>query len=121
MRLPYVISEILAAVAEAEAVKIGVPVPNTVILPSKDMPDDTTGQSFRNLAYPLDWEGIFNYVGFPAYMKPFDGGGWKEVYKLHHKDEFFEKYDLTKQYVMMLQEEVTFKSTQKPELTFRSA
>jgi glutathione synthase/RimK-type ligase-like ATP-grasp enzyme len=92
----------------ALAVKIGVPVPKTVILPSKELPDDTTGQSFRNLAYPLDWDGIFNYVGFPAYMKPFDGGGWKEVYKLHHKDEFFEKYDLTKQYVMMLQEEVTF-------------
>lgn len=42
----------------ALAVKIGVPVPKTVILPSKDMPDDTTGQSFRNLSYPLDWEEI---------------------------------------------------------------
>src|ERR1700722_14193265 len=92
----------------ALAVKIGVPVPKTVILPSKDMPDDTTGQSFRNLAFPLDWEGIFNYVGFPAYMKPFDGGGWKEVYKLHDKDDFFDKYAKTKQYVMMLQEEVVF-------------
>ena len=92
----------------ALAVKIGVPVPKTVILPSKDMPDDTTGQSFRNLAYPLDWEGIFDYVGFPAYMKPFDGGGWKEVYKLHDKEDFFDKYAKTKRYVMMLQEEVTF-------------
>ena len=92
----------------ALAVKIGVPVPKTVILPSKDMPDDTNGNSFCNLAYPLDWEGIFDYVGFPAYMKPFDGGGWKEVYKLHDKDDFFDKYNLTKQYVMMLQEEVVY-------------
>jgi len=59
----------------ALAVKIGVPVPKTVILPSKEHPDDTTDKSFRNLAYPLDWDGIFKYVGFPAYMKPFDGGG----------------------------------------------
>ncbi|HYC28073.1 MAG TPA: hypothetical protein VEB42_04640, partial [Chitinophagaceae bacterium] len=58
------------------ATKIGVPVPKTVILPSRDLPPDTTDQSFANLAYPLDWEGIFNYVGFPAYMKPFAGGGW---------------------------------------------
>ncbi len=92
----------------ALAVKIGVPVPKTVILPSKDLPDDTTDLSFRNLAYPLDWDGIFEYVGFPAYMKPFDGGGWKEVYKLDNMDDFFDKYNRTKQYVMMLQEEVVF-------------
>ncbi|WP_448702336.1 RimK family alpha-L-glutamate ligase [Mucilaginibacter sp. AW1-3] len=92
----------------ALAVKIDVPVPKTVILPSKEHPDDTTDLSFRNLAYPLDWQGIFEYVGFPAYMKPFDGGGWKEVYKLHDADDFFDKYDRTKQYVMMLQEEVVF-------------
>ncbi|SDI65080.1 ATP-grasp domain-containing protein [Mucilaginibacter sp. P25] len=92
----------------ALAVKIGVPVPKTVILPSKELPDDTTNKSFRNLAYPLDWNGIFNYVGFPAYMKPFDGGGWKEVYKLENEKDFFSKYDKTKQYVMMLQEEVVF-------------
>jgi hypothetical protein len=92
----------------ALAVKIGVPVPKTVILPSKDMPDDTTGQSFRNLAFPLDWDSIFNYVSFPAYMKPFDGGGWKEVYKLYDLDDFFDKYNKTKQYVMMLQEEIVF-------------
>ena len=92
----------------ALAVKIGVPVPKTVILPSKEHPDDTTDKSFRNLAYPLDWDNIFNYVGFPAYMKPFDGGGWKEVYKIENVDDLWEKYNQTKQYVMMLQEEVVF-------------
>jgi len=92
----------------ALAEKIGVPVPRTVILPSKDLPDDTTDKSFRNLAYPLDWDGIFQYVGFPAYMKPFDGGGWKEVYQINSLDELWDKYDQTKQYVMMLQEEIKF-------------
>jgi glutathione synthase/RimK-type ligase-like ATP-grasp enzyme len=92
----------------ALAVKIGVPVPKTVILPSKELPDDTTNKSFRNLAYPLDWNGIFEYVGFPAYMKPFDGGGWKEVYRIENEKDFFNKYDKTKQYVMMLQEEIVF-------------
>ncbi len=90
------------------ATKIGCPVPKTVILPSRDLPTDTSDQSFSNLAYPLDWEGIFNYVGFPAYMKPFAGGGWKNVYKLHNIEDFFEKHAETGQLVMLLQEEIIF-------------
>lgn len=92
----------------ALATKIGVPVPKTVILPSYDLPDDTTSESFTNLHYPLDWGSIFEYIGFPAYMKPFAGGGWKSVYKLHNAEEFFEKHHETEQLVMMLQEEITF-------------
>lgn len=90
------------------AVKIGVPVPKTVILPSYELPPDTTDQSFSNLTYPLDWEGIFNYVGFPAYMKPFAGGGWKNVYKLHDMEDFYRKHGETGQLVMLLQEEIIF-------------
>ena len=90
------------------ATKIGVPVPKTVILPSRDLPDDTSDQSFSNLAYPLDWEAIFKYVGFPAYMKPFAGGGWKNVYRLQMLEDFFQKHSETGQLVMMLQEEIVF-------------
>jgi glutathione synthase/RimK-type ligase-like ATP-grasp enzyme len=92
----------------ALAVKIGVPVPKTVILPSRDHPDDTSNDSFSNLTYPLDWKGIFDYVGFPAYMKPFAGGGWKNVYRLDSMDDFFEKHAETGQLVMLLQEEIIF-------------
>ncbi|MFT4093452.1 MAG: hypothetical protein QM640_07415 [Niabella sp.] len=88
--------------------QIGVPVPKTAILPSSEMPDDTGTESFSNLAYPLDWEGIFKEVGFPAYMKPFAGGGWKNVYKLNNREEFFEKHKETGQLVMLLQEEIIF-------------
>lgn len=90
------------------ATRIGVPVPKTVILPSREHPPDTTEGSFANLAYPLDWEGIFNYIGFPAYMKPFAGGGWKHVYKLDSMDDFFTKHAETGQLVMLLQEEIVF-------------
>jgi glutathione synthase/RimK-type ligase-like ATP-grasp enzyme len=88
--------------------KIGVPVPRTVILPSRDLPPDTSDQSFMNLVYPMDWETIFRYVGFPAYMKPFAGGGWKNVYKLHNAEEFYQKHGETGQLVMLLQEEIVF-------------
>ncbi len=92
----------------ALATKIKVPVPKTVILPSRELPADTSDESFTNLEYPLDWESIFKYVGFPAYMKPFAGGGWKHVYKLNNMDDFFEKHQQTAQLVMLLQEEIIF-------------
>jgi hypothetical protein len=90
------------------ATKIEVPVPKTVILPSRDLPADTSDQSFSNLAFPLDWEGIFKYIGFPAYMKPFAGGGWKNVYRLTSQEDFFDKHAETNQLVMLLQEEIVF-------------
>jgi len=90
------------------ATKIDVPVPKTVILPSKDLPADTTDQSFANLTFPLDWDSITNYIGFPAYMKPFAGGGWKNVYKIKDMDDLFRKHGETGELVMMLQEEIIF-------------
>jgi hypothetical protein len=88
--------------------KLDVPVPKTAIIPSRDLPDDTSSESFSNLAYPLDWDSIFKYVGFPAYMKPFAGGGWKHVYKLNDSEDFFNKHSETGQLVMLLQEEIVF-------------
>lgn len=90
------------------ATKIDVPVPKTVILPSRELPSDTSDHSFSNLAFPLDWDNIFNYVGFPAYMKPFAGGGWKNVYKVHDADDLFNKHAETGELVMLLQEEIVF-------------
>jgi len=91
------------------ATRIGVAVPKTVLLPSKDHPPDTGPSSFRNLAYPLDWDAIFDYVGFPAFFKPFAGGGWKNVYRVENPEELFRAYHDTGQLVMMLQEEIVFK------------
>ncbi|MBX7107548.1 MAG: hypothetical protein K1X61_02770 [Chitinophagales bacterium] len=90
------------------AIKIGVPVPKTVIIPSHEHPTDTTGDSFSNLVTPLDWEGMLGYIGFPAYMKPYAGGGWKNVYKITDSADLFAKHAETGQLVMLLQEEIQF-------------
>jgi hypothetical protein len=90
------------------ATKINVPVPKTVILPSYALPADTTDQSFSNLAYPLNWDAMFSYIGFPAYMKPFAGGGWKSVYKVTDANDLFTKHAETGELVMLLQEEIVF-------------
>ncbi len=90
------------------AEKIGVPVPKTVLLPSHERPTDTHDVSFRNLKSPLAWEKMFEYIGFPAYMKPHSGGGWKSVYKVYNPEDLWHKHGETGQLVMMLQEEIEF-------------
>ena len=94
----------------ALAEQVGVPVPKTALLPSKNHPDDTNANSFRNLEM-LNWKDIYKYLGgFPLYMKPHSGGGWKSVYKVDNEQELFKAYDETDQLVMMLQECVDFDS-----------
>jgi hypothetical protein len=63
----------------------------------------------RNLIFPLNWEEIFEYVGFPAFLKPYSGGGWKHVYKVHSPEEFFKEYNQTGDLCMTLQHGVEFK------------
>ena len=90
------------------ASKIGVAVPRTVILPHKSHPPGTTDQSMRNLIYPLNWEEVFDHIGFPAYLKPYSGGGWKNVYRVHTPQEFFAAYSETGDLCMTLQRAVNF-------------
>ncbi|MGH8457863.1 MAG: ATP-grasp domain-containing protein, partial [Nevskiales bacterium] len=70
----------------AVAQKLGVAVPKTVLLPQKSYPHDVdiNAESLRNLEFPVDWDGLLDYVGRPAILKPFSGGGWKHVYKVHN-------------------------------------
>ncbi|MFN0101233.1 MAG: RimK family alpha-L-glutamate ligase [Bryobacteraceae bacterium] len=93
----------------ALASKLGVAVPATVMLPHRDHPEGTTSQSMRNLIYPLNWGEIFDYIGFPAFLKPHLGGGWKHVYKVDNPDEFYSAYNSTGTLGMVLQAEVNFK------------
>ncbi len=92
----------------ALASKLGVAVPNTVVLPHKTHPPGTTVQSMRNLAFPLNWDEIFEYIGFPAFLKPFSGGGWKHVFKVNSPEEFYNAYDQTGAMCMTLQTAVEF-------------
>ena len=92
----------------ALAARLGVAVPPTVLLPHKAHPKATTDQSMRNLTYPLNWQEVFDYVGFPAFLKPFDGGGWRDVYQVNSPEELFAAYDRTRDLCMTLQRAVDF-------------
>jgi hypothetical protein len=90
------------------ATKLGVAIPRTVLLPQKDYVEGITGESLRNLEFPLDWQGIADFVGFPAYIKPFDGGGWKNVSRVNSLEELWKVYDTTGTLCMTLQESISW-------------
>jgi hypothetical protein len=93
----------------ALASKLGIAVPRTVLLPHKHFPPQISERSLRNLEYPLEWDGIFDYVGFPAFLKPHDGGGWRDVFHVHNRADFFHAYNQTRDLCMTLQAAVNFK------------
>src|SRR5947209_12149406 len=86
------------------ATKLGVAIPKTVLLPQKGYIEGITSESLRNLEFPLDWQAIADYVGFPAIIKPFDGGGWKNVSRVNNLEELWKVYDTTDTLCMTLQE-----------------
>ncbi|MCC6743077.1 MAG: hypothetical protein IT175_04375, partial [Acidobacteria bacterium] len=92
----------------ALATDMGIAVPRTVLLPQKDYKEGVVSESLRNLKYPLDWEEIMDHIGFPAFMKPYDGGGWRGVSRINNWEELFEKYNESGTDCMVLQEYVAF-------------
>jgi len=92
------------------AAKLGIAIPKTILLPQKGYPADVdiTSESLHNLQYPVDWDALLDYVGCPAILKPYSGGGWKHVYKVNNREELLAAYDKTAPYCMTLQEFIDF-------------
>lgn len=88
--------------------RLGVAVPPTVLLPQKEYAPGTTEHSLRNLEFPLDWDGVFAAVGVHGFLKPVDGGGWREVHEVRGREEFFHAYDQSRQACMIYQKAVEY-------------
>ena len=86
------------------ATKLGIASPRTMVLPNKEyVPGIVHPDSLRNLAL-VDWDAVLDYVGLPCILKDAHGGGWKEVYVCHSKEELFHYYDQTGLLTMVVQE-----------------
>jgi len=90
------------------AAQLGVAVPPTVMLPHKEHPNETSDRSMRNLEFPLDWERVFAAVGEDGFLKPIDGGGWRDVHHVSNREEFFRAYDQSRDQCMIYQKTVNF-------------
>jgi hypothetical protein len=90
------------------AEKLGVAVPKTVLLPQHAYIKDIVSESLRNLEFPIDWEDIVDWVGFPAFLKPHDGGGWKNVSKISSLEQLWSEYNKSGTLCMTLQEGIEY-------------
>ncbi|MBA2564594.1 MAG: hypothetical protein H0V09_04135 [Gemmatimonadetes bacterium] len=90
------------------AMAAGVAVPRTVLIPHKQHPPNTSSASYSNLESPLDWEAMFEYLGFPIFLKPAHGGGWRDVHRAANPAEFFAAYDHSRDLLLIAQEGIVF-------------
>jgi glutathione synthase/RimK-type ligase-like ATP-grasp enzyme len=88
--------------------RLGVAVPETVLLPQKEYAEGTTDRSLRNLEFPLNWEAVFSAAGEHGFLKPVHGGGWRDVHEVRGREEFFRVYDQSGRQCMIYQKAVEY-------------
>ena len=89
--------------------RLGLNVPNTVLVPYKH-PVDNARWAYTSAKYnqQFDLDQIAGDMGYPLFMKPFDGGGWRGVSRVRNSDELHKAYDESGEMLMHLQESIDF-------------
>jgi hypothetical protein len=84
--------------------RLGIRVPETWLLPHKTPPDNPRFQpTAERYNAAFDLEAIGERVGYPLFMKPFDGGQWVGVSHVASPDELRARYDESGERLMHLQ------------------
>src|SRR6476469_5935029 len=89
--------------------RLGLHVPKTILVPYKN-PVDNHRWTYTSAQYnePFDLDVLAEEVGYPLYMKPFDGGGWRGVSRVDGPDDLHRAYDESGEMLMHLQATVEF-------------
>ncbi|MDO5741214.1 MAG: hypothetical protein Q4P07_13810 [Ornithinimicrobium sp.] len=89
--------------------RLGMKIPKTVLVPYKN-PVDNVRWAYTSGKYndPFDLEAIAEEVGYPLYMKPFDGGGWRGVSRVDDVAKLHSAYDDSGSMLMHLQATVEY-------------
>ncbi|CUR54917.1 conserved hypothetical protein [metagenome] len=89
--------------------RLGLKVPKTVLVPYKN-PVDNVRWAYTSAKYnqSFDLDALAEQVGYPLYMKPFDGGGWRGVSRVNDRDDLHRAYDESGEMLMHLQATVDY-------------
>lgn len=86
---------------------LGMPVPKTMMVPQKNYePKPDLDFTLKTYARLFDLGKIGEQVGLPAFMKPYDGGGWQGVTKLDTEAELRQAYENSEKWLMHVQQAV---------------
>jgi hypothetical protein len=84
--------------------RLGLSVPETWLIPHKVPPDNPRFvQTAELYNAPFDLDEIASRVGYPLFMKPFDGGQWIGVSRVGDSGELYDRYDESGERMMHLQ------------------
>ena len=88
----------------AAMTRLGLPVPETWLLPPKSYdPSDDLEATLQKYARMFDLNEIGDRIGYPFYMKPYHGGGWKGVTRINDAADLQRAYDASGTELMNLQ------------------
>jgi hypothetical protein len=89
--------------------RLGLKVPKTVLVPYKN-PVDNVRWAYTSAKYnqAFDLDALAEEVGYPLYMKPFDGGGWRGVSRIENPEDLHRSYDASGEMLMHLQATVDY-------------
>ena len=101
---PFTFQSMEKHAAYCAMMRLGLNVPDTVLVPYKNPPDHAkyayTAEQY-NRSFDLD--AIADQIGYPMFMKPYDGGAWVGVSQIRNSAELHRAYDESGQRLMHLQ------------------
>jgi hypothetical protein len=89
--------------------RLGLKIPRTVLVPYKN-PVDNVRWAYTAEKYnqEFDLDQIAEGLGYPLYMKPFDGGGWRGVSRINGPADLHRAYDESGEMLMHLQATIEY-------------
>jgi D-ala D-ala ligase C-terminus len=104
---PFTFQAMEKHAAYCAMMRLGLKVPETVLVPFKH-PVDNARYAYTSERYnrAFDLDAVAESLGYPLFMKPYDGGAWVGVSKVRNSGELHEAYDASDERLMHLQQAV---------------
>jgi hypothetical protein len=104
---PFTFQSMEKHAAYCAMMRLGLKVPDTVLIPYKNPPDHAKyAYTASKYNQQFDLEAIAAELGYPMFMKPYDGGAWVGVSQIRNTEELHQAYDDSGQRLMHLQKAV---------------
>jgi hypothetical protein len=104
---PFTFQSMEKHAAYCAMMRLGLKVPGTVLVPFKNPPDHAKwAYTAAKYNQPFDLDAIAERLGYPLFMKPYDGGAWVGVTRIKDSGELHRAYDESGQRLMHLQQSV---------------
>ena len=106
---PFTFQSMEKHAAYCAMMRLGLKVPETVLVPYKN-PLDNNRYAYTSSRYnqPFDLDAIAEQIGYPLFMKPYDGGAWRGVSRIGNAEELHAAYDASGEMLMHLQKAVDY-------------